>query len=483
MGASGVVVVEPATHGSISVDHVAEELVFTPDFDFWGLSHDRFVISWTAIGTPKVTVLLVSSDQSLDLVTSFEIGEPLPDGTGDSLDISSAGVLVGDRGIYREVSPQSNVGFGSFGWQTLGTVEPGEPTGNGASGEIVILIDTPPPGGGGFFSDPGFWSLFGAYDTAGNMIAEIQVGYDDLNENTLLRGNFDDSGNGNSLSTGDVILSAGVHRLRLEAWTNEDGGLRIFVDDLPVLGLGSPPNLLGSAFDGLALGQLSGAPLVEQTTRIDHLRVARGIEQPYWDLVVADDFDGDLTAWANIVDNAGQVSTEAASETLHLDLVGALGSESYLRDPTPSAAAELSVRFSVDTTSLTMAAGDLMFIQAGYSGSPGPANHVQMRMKSAGNDFEIRAEAKDDSGALSTTAWQPLSRGEHTLELRWRAATASDVEDGYVRLFLDGAFADQALGLQNAGRRVETLRLGAIGVDSGTHGLLVFDDYVSWESP
>ncbi len=484
MSADIVTVEQAPTHGSLKVDPAGGSLAFSPALDFWSHGHDRFEISWSGgLGSGNVTVLLVAIDHNLVLVSSFENNEPLPVTHGDPLEISAAGAMVGALGIYREVTPVSPPGHGSFDAEALGIPNHGVPQGNGSSGEIHVTIDIPPPPGGGIVTppDPGFWSLLSTLNPQGKSIAEVRVGYS--SNKTVLQGRFDIDGEGTYALTNPnnaPVLKQGVRRLRLEASTLGDGLLRVWADDRALLEM-VPTDLEGGAMNGLAIGQLDGVPYIQQNIMVDYLKVARSTVSPMWILLLAEDFDGDLSAWEAVTQAAGSVSISPSAETLVLSLNGTLGWGAYLREPGPTNATELSTRFSVDTSGLIMAAGDQLHLLIGYADDPAANNHLHLRLQPVGNDFEIRADAKDDAGVLAKTAWQQLTRGEHLVEMRWRAATASDVDDGYVRLFLDGVFVDEALGIQNTGRVVEIFYFGALGVDDGTQGSLEFDDYVSWQ--
>ncbi|MEM1178451.1 MAG: hypothetical protein AAGM22_08910 [Acidobacteriota bacterium] len=473
-------IVDGPAHGSLSVNAAARTIEFQPDLEFWTLEHDRFEVEHSGLSAPEsITALVVAIDEAPVKVSGFEIGDLEPVDGGDPIDISAAGALLGARGIYRDLASGQPPGFGIFGWQELGFDSPNtDPTGNAASGEIHITIDTPPddPPGQNPGPVPNFWTLFSTFGAASPVAASVRVGHDASTGANLLRARF--TGNGVDLKTDPwaAPLAPGLHRVRFEL---RNGGLRLWIDDRATTELSDPSIFKSTA--GLSFGYLDGIVDRPHTLKIDQLVTYTGSERAVWQLGLADDFEVDFSQWAQLSEGAGTVELTRSAQRLRLHLDGTLGWGSYVRDSELAAAGDVSVRFRFDTSSLTMGAGEQLFLLVGYPGDPVANNHLQLRLRPDGQDFEVRLDAKDDLGAVHATPWHSTPRGDHLLEIRWRAATETGVADGYVRLFVDGAFAGEALGIENPAAVIEALRLGALGVDDGTFGTLEIDDYVSWQ--
>ncbi|MEM1205870.1 MAG: hypothetical protein AAGN66_21750 [Acidobacteriota bacterium] len=481
--ATDVAVIEPPTRGSIGPFHGGNLLSFEPDLEFWSLGHDRFEVRWSDERSAHVaSVLVVAADPPMGLLSSFEEGEILPV-SAVPLDIGRRGALVGSRGFYQEISPTTPFSQGAFDWQALGLELPIEPEGNASSGEIHVTLDTPPGGGEGAVLGEGFWSLFGATDESGNLVASVRVGHSQYGE-TLLQGQLGPTAE--SLAEveqfGIPVLGSGVHRIRFHAWTFHPAGFRMWVDDRAMLEIdGTDLDL--EPLVGLAFGHLDGAPTQEGRLKIDHVKFAGTKNVPRWRRVIADDFDGDLAGWDEVSSSLSPGTGPSVSKgALHLPLGGSAAGDMYVGMDAPAKAVELSLRGSFDTSQLTMGAGDHLALFTAYSGPPA-VSLAKILLRPDGQDFKLRVSARDDAGVMGGSLWHTVTRGEHLLELRWRAATEAGVEDGYARLYVDGVFVADVPQLANAAHGWTQLRLGAQGVDPDTSGTLTFDDLVIWTEP
>jgi PKD repeat protein len=202
--------------------------------------------------------------------------------------------------------------------------------------------------------------------------------------------------------------------------------------------------------------------------------------QPYSDLIFADGFEsGSLSAWSSAVTDGGDLSVADAS------LVGAKAMQAvmddnaplYAQDNHPSAEAHYRARFYFDPNSLPMANGNGQYLFAGYSGSM--ADVFSVHLLYSGGQYRTRASLTSDGGGYYFTPSVPLSDGPHFIEVEWQAASAPGASDGYATLWLDGVQVATRTGVDNDGLRLEQVRLGPTGVDTGTRGTTFFDEFES----
>jgi len=472
-------------HGALTFD--GSSFQFTPALSFWTVGGDHFEVTMSGLGPTanKVVTLTAASSASEVFQTSFEPGDPLPfpRANGSSLNIGPEGAVVFENGILLQAGPSAPNRAGGYDWtdmafspvcQTLDPVCLGG--GNGGSGEIHVTLEEPPPPLQGFA--PSFVTLLRAVDASGTAIADLQLSFDGIQTATLqaklvtdLDGDILVTGGPNPVTIGTAV----AHRLRLDVWTGLAGGLMVSIDDRVVLSL--QDYSVTRLIDGFDLGMLDGVSASSFDLNVDHLRVTTNGEAPDGVIELADNFLGGLGSWAEVWEVAGPISADG---DLEVTITDSSAWASFLRDPAPSQAKRYHVRFKADTSLLTMPIGGQMYMLVGYPDDPVANNHLQLRLRRAGNDFEIRADAKDDSGSLHATAWHLLPRGEHVIEAQWRAATAVGTADGYIRFFVDGVYQDEAPHIPNAGRVIETIRFGLLGVDTATSGTITYDDFVSW---
>ena len=200
--------------------------------------------------------------------------------------------------------------------------------------------------------------------------------------------------------------------------------------------------------------------------------------------ILRDGFETDLDAWSNSETTSLEVSQAAAlvgGQGLEVDLDQ--GGERYLIDDTPAAEKRYQARFHFDVNSLAMAEGDELAILAGadQDGVPVGQSHLQLLLKYSAASYHLQAWHRDlATGSVLTTGWIPVADVAHVVDLRWRAASNAAAANGELRFWIDGVLAGELVGLANGDQVIESIRLGADGVDAGSSGSFYLDSFRSW---
>jgi len=203
---------------------------------------------------------------------------------------------------------------------------------------------------------------------------------------------------------------------------------------------------------------------------------------PLPSLIFADSFEsGNLSAWTSSATDTGHLSVSTAAA-----IVGTYGLRAfindnnlmYVTDDRPLAEIHYRAHFYFDPNSITMASGNAHYIFYGYQGTSTLVLRTEFRFY-LGN-YQIRVSLRDDGTTWLNMAWVTVSDAPHLIEFDWRAATAVGANDGVLTLWLDGAQQAAVTGIDNDTRRIDRVRLGAVGgIDSGTRGTYYFDAFES----
>ena len=164
----------------------------------------------------------------------------------------------------------------------------------------------------------------------------------------------------------------------------------------------------------------------------------------------------------------GTTSINAVSGggSLRIDLEdAALAGHAYLLDTTPSGSTSLAASFMLDVVGLDLPQRtSAKVFSAGGSDDPEVQRHVSLILLRSAQGYEVRARARDDHGLLHKTPWALLPSPTVRLTVAWAAGDG----DGYLRLFVDGAYAGEVAALETASKRVESLRFGVYGISLGS---------------
>jgi hypothetical protein len=200
------------------------------------------------------------------------------------------------------------------------------------------------------------------------------------------------------------------------------------------------------------------------------------------DLIFEDGFEsGNLSAWTSSAINGGDLSVSPSAA-----LVGAQGLQALINDAnaiqvtddSPNAEPRYRVRFYFDPNSIPMASGDAHFIFKGFMGTSTEVLRVEFRQSSG--LYQIRTGAFQNDSSWFYSDWYTISNGPHSIELDWIAAITSGPSNGSLTLWIDGIGKVTLAGVDNSGKRIDRIRLGALtGIDAGTRGTYYFDAFES----
>ena len=118
-----------------------------------------------------------------------------------------------------------------------------------------------------------------------------------------------------------------------------------------------------------------------------------------------------------------------------------------------------------------MGSTDILDLFVGYSGTT-PVFHVQMQK--SGSTYQARTGAWNGSASVDS-AWYNLATGWNGIEIQFLPGYLT----GQLSLWVGGTLKQTLNTLNNNGYNVDSVRLGAMGVDTGTRGTVFFDDFDS----
>ncbi len=198
--------------------------------------------------------------------------------------------------------------------------------------------------------------------------------------------------------------------------------------------------------------------------------------------IFSDGFEtGNFNAWSSTQTDGGRlsVSTNAA-------LVGTLGMNAfisstvpiYLTDSSPNAETGYHARFyfSPNGVSLPTTAPQNIFVGRNAGGTT--IFSVQLRF--ASGNYQVRANIRNNSNGLQSTAWSNIPNASQAIEIEWQAATASTPSGGLISLYLAGKLSKNLSGISNSNFKLEDVLLGpSSGITSGTSGSEYYDAFIS----
>jgi len=199
------------------------------------------------------------------------------------------------------------------------------------------------------------------------------------------------------------------------------------------------------------------------------------------DLIFADDFEsGDLSAWSASATDGSDLSASLDTLTSNYRLQAVIDDNNaiYVTDDSPNAETRYRARFYFDPNSILMKSNDNHYLLHGYTGNAAVVVRVQIRFSNS--SYQIRAALRNDSSTWTSSSWFTISDAPHSIEIDWRAATASGANNGGLTLWIDGIERANLTGLDNDTRRIDRVQLGAVsGIDNGTRGAYFFDTFES----
>ncbi|MEO8355446.1 MAG: right-handed parallel beta-helix repeat-containing protein [Chloroflexota bacterium] len=200
------------------------------------------------------------------------------------------------------------------------------------------------------------------------------------------------------------------------------------------------------------------------------------------DPIFASSFEsGGFSDWTGNANGSGDLSVSTAAALVGSNGLHAFindGTVMYVNDDSPNAEPRYRARFYFDPNSLSMASGDAHIILRGYGGTSAVVLRVEFGF-SAGA-YQIRAALVNDGSTWTNTNWFTIGDSPHSIELDWRAATATGANNGALTLWIDGTQQADLVGVDNDTQRLDRVRLGALAdIDAGTSGMYYFDAFES----
>jgi hypothetical protein len=153
----------------------------------------------------------------------------------------------------------------------------------------------------------------------------------------------------------------------------------------------------------------------------------------------------------------------------------------YVRDNTPNMETRYRARFYFNPNGIIMGKSDSHVIFSGYSATG--ASMLVIELRRNGSSLQIRGGLLSDKKKWSYTGWSTLPSGWNAIELDWRAATGTTVNNGGLALWLNGTRIGNISNTGNYQQKVDWVALGAVsGLDIATRGTYFFDEFESRRS-
>jgi RHS repeat-associated protein len=214
-------------------------------------------------------------------------------------------------------------------------------------------------------------------------------------------------------------------------------------------------------------------------------------------LIFADGFEsGNLSAWSGSATDGGDLGASSQAAIIgNYGLKAVLDDNNsiYVRDDRPNAETQYGARFYFSTFSLQMSSSETHSIFQGYQANGVAVLEINLTYAPAPNScppgdicplipigysyqFQIEARALADSNTWVSTGWKVIAPLESiAVEVQWAAGSSSNL-----KLYVNGVLTGSHTGINNASKRIDSVRLGAVaGVDSGTRGTYIFDAFES----
>jgi len=147
----------------------------------------------------------------------------------------------------------------------------------------------------------------------------------------------------------------------------------------------------------------------------------------------------------------------------------------YVQDDTPDDETHYRARFYLHPNGVSMTTTPTPDVLDLFSGRDNgtPVFHVQMQHTEDG--YQLRAGLQDSESSWTETNWYPIANNWTAVEVEYQAAEA----DSSLGLWLGGSLKQTLSHVDNDDHPITEVRLGAMGVESGTRGAIYFDDFES----
>jgi len=153
----------------------------------------------------------------------------------------------------------------------------------------------------------------------------------------------------------------------------------------------------------------------------------------------------------------------------------------YVADDSLESESHYRARFYFDPNGIPMASGNAHYIFSGVMGST--VEVVRLNFRYSSGAYQLNGILLNDSFNSINTGWFTVSDAPHVIEVEWQAASAPGVNNGVLRLWLDGTQIVELTNIDNDTQRIDLAILGPYsGIDTGTRGTYFIDAFESRRS-
>ncbi len=149
----------------------------------------------------------------------------------------------------------------------------------------------------------------------------------------------------------------------------------------------------------------------------------------------------------------------------------------YVQDTLSSSYNLYHARFYFNPHSIIMVGGTTHYIFSGIDADSG--REFMVTLGYSGSFYWVRVSIRADSGTFISTPTFTITDDWHAIEIAWKKSGAG-LSNGYAKMFIDGAVQGEVNTIDNDGRTLSNVLLGAVGgLDATTSGTMYFDDFES----
>jgi RHS repeat-associated protein len=207
------------------------------------------------------------------------------------------------------------------------------------------------------------------------------------------------------------------------------------------------------------------------------------------DLIFSDSFEsGDFSAWWSATTDGGNLSVSTASALDGTKGIQALINDNtsiFVSDTRPYNETHYRAHFHFGPNTITMANGNAHYLLQAFDRGTTVVARVELKCTATPctSNYKIAAQAANDSTGWTTATYYLITDAPHTIEIDWKAATASGANNGVMTLWIDGVQKQTTTNVDKDTRKVNSLQLGGVsGIDTGTRGTEYIDGFISRRS-